>query len=248
MPDLALVMPMAGAGSRFSALGETRPKPLINLGGRPFFTWAVDSVLRAVEVREMVFVVLEAHVREHAIDEAICLRYPSARVVAIDGPTAGAAETAALGVAALSTPGPIAINDCDHAFLAQRLGNLAGALARGGAGGVVGFASDNPAYSFARLASDDATRVVGTVEKQRVGPFAIAGCYLFGGARTFLDALALYRQDCPYPELFISGLYNLLCQQGATVRFQALDFHLSFGTPEELARVTPEALQRLEPT
>jgi dTDP-glucose pyrophosphorylase len=241
MAELALVMPMAGAGSRFSKLGETRPKPLIELGGRPFFAWAVESVRRAAQVREMVFVVLRAHVRDHAIDEEILRLYPDARIVVIEEPTGGAAETAAIGVEALRSEGPIAINDCDHAFLATGLGELAA----GSDGGLVGFASGDPAYSYARLDPLDPTRVLGAVEKRCVGPYAIAGCYLFGGHGTFTDALARYRRDCPYPELFLSGVYNVLCEEGRTVRFQPLDAHLSFGTPEELARVTPGALERL---
>ena len=245
MAELALVMPMAGAGSRFSANGEIRPKPLIELGGHPLFAWAAESVLRTLAVREIVFVVLQAHVREHAIDEAILRRYPDARIVAIAAPTSGAAETAAIGVDALASDGPIAINDCDHAFLAPRLGELAQALDGGDAGALVGFASDNPAYSFVRLEPHDATVVTGTVEKERAGPFAIAGCYLFRNRRTFSEALSQYRRECPYPELFISGLYNVLCGRGARVRFQPLEAHLSFGTPEELARVTPAALRQL---
>jgi dTDP-glucose pyrophosphorylase len=241
MPELALVMPMAGAGSRFSRMGEGRPKPLIEIGGRPFFAWAVESVLRAARVREMVFVVLQGHVRDHALDEAILRRYPDARIVAIEQPTSGAAETAAIGVEALRSEGPIAINDCDHAFRTSGLDELAA----GSDGGLVGFASRNPAYSYARLDPQDPARVVGTVEKQCAGPYAIAGCYLFGDRRTFADALARYRRDCPYPELFLSGLYNVLIDQGGTVRFRALDEHLSFGTPEELAQVEPEALERL---
>jgi NDP-sugar pyrophosphorylase family protein len=244
--ELALIMPMAGRGSRFSAEGERRPKPLIEVAGRPFFWWATQSVLTAAPVRELVFVVLAEHVADHGIDAAILEAYPQARVVAIAEPTAGAAETAAIGVAAHQTVGPLAINDCDHAFSAPGLPALAEALGTGAADAPqVGFASDNPAYSFARLAEDDPTRVLGAVEKQRVGPFAIAGCYLFAHAAVFQDAMARYRDACPYPELFMSGLYDLLCKDGRPVRFQALERHIAFGTPRELAAVSPDALRGL---
>lgn len=245
MADLALVMPMAGRGSRFSARGEARPKPLIPIAGHPFFRWAVESVTRAVPVRERVFVVLREHVAEHGIDVAIRSYYPDARIVAIAEPTSGAAETAAIGIDALGTPGPIAVNDCDHAFAAPRLGSLVDALAMGGAGGLVGFASDNPAYSFVRLDAGDPARVLATVEKQCVGPYAIAGCYLFRDAQVFARALSAYRDACPYPELFLSGVYNVIIDAGEEVRFAPLSGHLSFGTPEEFAAVSPQQLCRL---
>lgn len=119
-PDggLALVMPMAGQGSRFVRAGRTEPKPLIDIAGRPAFWWAAESVRRAVPVREMVFVVLEEHVRTFAIDQAIRDQYHTARIVTVPGVTKGAAESGAVGVAAVGSEGPIAINDCDHAFVA----------------------------------------------------------------------------------------------------------------------------------
>ena len=245
MAELALVMPMAGQGSRFRRAGVAVPKPLIELGGRPFFWWAVESVRRAAPLRELVFVVLAEHVAAFGVDAAIRRFYPEAGIVALDKPTDGAAETAALGVNALATDGPIAINDCDHAFAASNLPALRDALSAGAAGALVGFASADPAYSYAQLAADDPGRVVATVEKQCVGPFAIAGCYLFRDKATFASAHAGYREACPYAELFVSGLYNRLCERGEAVRFQPLDAHIAFGTPEEAARVRPAALAEL---
>ena len=245
MAELSLIMPMAGRGSRFSTAGEPTPKPLVEIAGRPFFWWATESVLRAARVREIVFVVLEEHIAHHGIDRAIGRYYPDARIVVIAEPTSGAAETGAIGVAALTGDGPIAINDCDHAFRAPGLGDLVDALSSGAAGGLVGFASDDPAYSFVRLDAQDPTRVLETVEKQRVGPFAIAGCYLFRDRPTFAAALKRYRETCSYAELFVSGLYNVLCGEGELVRFQPLERHISFGAPSELARVSPEELQGL---
>jgi dTDP-glucose pyrophosphorylase len=242
MRDLALIMPMAGRGSRFLVQGETRPKPLIELCGHPLFYWAAESVLRAARVREKIFVVLDEHVAKFCIDERILAYYPDARIIAIPAPTSGAAESAAIGIEALEQAGPIAINDCDHAFTVRGLGAL---IERDSAGALVGFASTNPAYSFVKLADDDHGSVCSTVEKQCAGPFAIAGCYLFRDQETFVKALTSYRITCPYPELFLSGLYNLLCQEGEKVRFLPLDRHFSFGTPEEFAQASSLGLHQL---
>ena len=71
MTEIALIMPMAGRGSRFRVRGYPVPKPLVDLFGRPFFEWAVESVRRVLHVQEMVFVVLREHIDLFAIDEAI---------------------------------------------------------------------------------------------------------------------------------------------------------------------------------
>lgn len=230
---LALVMPMAGRGSRFTRAGEALPKPLIELSGKPFFWWAAESVRRAAQVEEMVFVVLEEHVRRFAIDEAVRRHYPNARIVALPDVTEGAAQTAALGLAALEGTGPVAVCDSDHAFAWSGAGPLLESLGRGTDAALLCFRSSDPAYSYVDVGPDGA--VAGTVEKRAVSEFAIAGCYLFSSPRIFLDAFAAYRLDCPYDELFVSGVYNRLIASGARVGKQLLTRHVSFGTPEELA-------------
>jgi len=232
MSDLALVMPMAGRGARFRQAGRQVPKPLIDLEGRPLFWWAAQSVCRAATVREMVFVVLEEHVRELGIDEEIRRFFPHATVRVLEEVTSGAAETAAIGVAALTTAGPLAVNDCDHAFFGTSLSPLAARLSARACGALVTFPSSSPAYSYLRL--DEAGRVVGTVEKQVASPFAIAGCYLFADSKALLDLMPRYRQTCRYGELFVSGLYDLMIADGCEIPFAELAHHVSFGTPEEL--------------
>ncbi len=237
---LALVMPMAGRGTRFVRGGESVPKPLINLGGKPFFWWAAHSVLRQTPVGEMVCVVLDDHIADFAIDARIHEYFPQARIVGLPGVTNGAAETAKIGLEALETAGPVAINDSDHAFDAPGLAAVIATLGSGSDAGLLCFASDDPAYSYARL--NEQGGVTGTVEKHVISTHALAGCYLFAGRDIFLDSYAGYARDCPYDELFVSGIYNRLIADGAGVSALMAERHMSFGTPQELARVDVAAL------
>jgi len=230
-------MPMAGRGSRFSRDGIALPKPLIDLEGRPFFWWATESVRRAAPVEALVYVVLEDHVREHEIDRRIREYYPEAEVIALPDVTAGAAETAYLGLAGVKGAGPIAVNDCDHVFLCTGLPAATAELSAGADGGLMCFRSDSPAYSY--IALNERGELTGTVEKQVVSTFAIAGCYLFANPSMFDELYCRYRDLCLYDELFISGLYNLLADDGGRLIKVEADQHCSFGTPEELSRVTP---------
>ena len=236
--DIALLMPMAGRGSQFRGPGHDLPKPLIPLYGRPFFEWAVESVRRVLMVREAVFVVLREHVEAYRIDAEIMARYPKAKIVALETTTSGPAETASFGLAAVSDDVPIAINDCDHAFDGEGLGTLVDAMRDGAAGALVGFRSTNPAYSYVRF--DAAGGVAGTIEKQVASQSAIAGCYFLDRRATFLSAYEAYRAHCPYPELFVSGLYNELIAEGRRVVYRELRRHAPFGTPEDVARLKPE--------
>jgi dTDP-glucose pyrophosphorylase len=232
MTEIALIMPMAGRGSRFRVRGYPVPKPLVDLFGRPFFEWAVESVRRVLHVQEMVFVVLREHIDLFAIDEAIRVRYPEAKIVAISDTTSGAAETAAIGLDAVQGNLPIAINDCDHAFDGRGLEAIVAALRTDAAAAIVGFRSNNPAYSFVHF--DQRGHVAGTAEKQVVSQSAIAGCYFFNCPDTYRKQFNFYRDHCPYPELFVSGLYNNLAARDEKILYQELLKHLPFGTPEEV--------------
>ena len=241
MADIDLVMPMAGRGSRFSRHGFAMPKPLVPLAGKPFYVWAVESVASKVKVRDMVFVVLREHVEAFGIDRDILDRYPAARLVVIDDVTSGAAETASIGIDALDSARPLAINDCDHAFDATGLDATVARLATGeNAAALLGFGSSNAGFSYVKF--DAAGAVVGTIEKSVVSPYAIAGCYLFGTPEMFRMYYDQYRRECQYPELFVSGLYNTLIDAGRTVGFHELRRHVPFGTPEELAVVDAAVL------
>ncbi|MDQ3059742.1 MAG: NTP transferase domain-containing protein [Pseudomonadota bacterium] len=237
---IALVIPAAGRGSRFAKVGENRPKPLLELEGRPFFWWAVESVRRAAELRQLIFVVLQEHVTEFSIDQEIRNYYPDATVIAISGTTGGAAETAKIGIEGLKVPGAVAVNDCDHAFICPGFSGLIKALQGSMEGALMCFRSTDPAYSYLKLGLNH--EVIGTVEKQVASPFAIAGCYLFASSERFHALYDHYRQVCPYRELFLSGMFNLLAQRHSEIGMLELERHCSFGTPEEKTSLSREML------
>ena len=244
MSGVNLVMPMAGRGSRFATKGIPEPKPLIDLGGHPFFWWATESVRRQIPISRVIFVILEEHARDWSLDRRILALYPTAEILAIPEVTSGSAETAALAAARLDSNAPLLINDCDHAFLAPTLPEAIAELRAGTAAGtLVTFRSESPNYSYLQLSSEGT--ITGTVEKQVASPYAIAGCYLFRTSALFLQQYEAYRQNCPYPELFISGIYNQMLGQHLPVTKLVLGDHFAFGTPTEYANVQARLLDSL---
>jgi dTDP-glucose pyrophosphorylase len=241
MREVALVMPMAGRGSRFSTHGSHLPKPLLDLWGRPFFWWATESARRAFPVVEMIFVILREHVEEFAIDRNIREEYPDARFVVIPDVTRGAAESAMIGINALNHDGPLIVNDTDHAFTVVACSGFINRLGNDAAAGLLTFTSNDPAYSYVRL--DDTGNVIGTAEKRVISTNAIAGAYVFADPSSYRRAYEGYVADCAYNELFISGLYDRLLRAGEQVLMAQLDDHISFGTPEELERHGPAPRQ-----
>ena len=232
MKKLHLIMPMGGRGYRFFKDGYSMPKPLIELEGKPFFYWAVQSVSKFVDVEDIRFVVLKEHIEQFNIDKVILEYYPDAIITVIPEVLPGAVLTCMEGVKDLDDECPILFNDCDHMFTCKELYDFcAKAEFSSPDAALLTFPSDEAKFSFVQM--DDKGKIIGTVEKQVVSNLAICGAYYFKDAATFLDAANKYLTRCSYEEFFVSGVYNILAENGAELKAFNTDVHISFGTPEE---------------
>lgn len=231
-PRVSLIMPMAGRGSRFAREGFSCPKPLIDLGGKPFFWWATQSITRSFDVVRLVYIVLEEHIADHAIDRRIRELYPDAHVVALANVTAGALESALQGLDHAVDDGPLIINDCDHCFDADALAATIGAFAQDlPAALLCHFHAVDALYSFAEY--DHAGRLRRTAEKRAISTLAIAGAYWFRSAALLRQYADVYRRQCPYDETFVSGIHNTMVGAGEAIRGVLLKRHLPFGVVSE---------------
>ena len=223
-----LIIPAAGAGSRFSKNGISIPKPLINLSGKPFFYWSVISVAKYCELNSLTFVVLKEHIEKWSIDKEIYRYFPEASIVELDKITSGAAETCYKGLSNINDNYPVLFNDCDNFFMSSELNSYLSENTIDCDAALVTFKSNEDKYSYVEYDSD--RNVVGTVEKKVVSSDAICGAYLFRSAAKFIELYDKYLKDCPYNELFVSGLYN---QKPLNIKIFNSDAHIPFGVPEE---------------
>ena len=236
MNKVHLVMPMAGGGTRFLAHGFDMPKPLIELKGRPFFYWAAESVNHFIDVRDIIFVVLEEHVRDFEIDRVIRVYYPQAKIHVIPDVLNGAVLTCLEGVKEIGDDLPVLFNDCDHAFTSEAFYNYAREAEFDRVdGALLTFKADSAAYSY--VVYDENGGISGTVEKKVASIDAICGAYYFRNCIVFRNAAESYLEGCAYREFYMSGLYNELVKSSRRIMTFPLDEHISYGTPEEYEKV-----------
>lgn len=230
--NVHLVMPMAGAGSRFSAEGYELPKPLLTIEEKPFFFWAVQSVVKFIQIDRLIFIVLKDHVEHFQIDQKIREYYPEAIIEVIPEVLNGPVLTSIEGIKHINDEKPFIINDCDHMFRCDAFNSFcnSGKFERIG-GAVLSFVSDDPKFSFLQV--DKSGNVIATAEKKVISNQAICGVYYFESQSTFRSIVDEYLSNCAYKEYFISGLYNVLINHKKRVTYFTVDFHLPFGTPEE---------------
>ena len=229
---LHLIMPMGGAGSRFFKNGFVMPKPLIQINGRPFLSWATMSIKKYVDIADLTFVVLPEHIDEFHIDQEILKWFPQARIEVIPKLLPGAVMTCLEGLRNIHDDQPVLFNDCDHMFRCSAFNNAITAGDWDFDGALLTFPSDQPQFSYIRYAADGQT-IVGTVEKEVVSNQAICGAYVVRNADVFRQMAEQYLEECSYSEYFVSGIYNVMCREDKIIRNYEVDFHVPFGTPAE---------------
>lgn len=228
---LHLIMPMGGAGTRFCKNGFMIPKPLIEIYKRPFFYWSVMSVMKYIDIADLIFVVLRCHVENNDIDRVIWSYFPNAKIEIIDEVLPGPVFTSLIGIRNICDNHPVLINDCDHMFKCEKLNSIFQKNEFYEDGALLTFQSDNSQFSYVQY--DEMGHVIGTYEKRVVSNQAICGAYLFQSAELFKNIADVYIKNCPYNECFISGMYNIMCRNSYTIRSYCTDYHVEFGTPDE---------------
>ena len=230
--QIHLIMPMAGAGSRFFKNGFVMPKPLIEINDKPFLYWATKSISNFIEVKDITFVVLKQHIEEFQIDKKIKEHFPEANIVIIPEVLNGAVLTCMNGIKEINDDLPIIFNDCDHAFISSKFNSYAnfGNFDELD-GGLLTFESNEPKYSFLQM--DENGNVINTVEKKVVSNHAICGAYYFKNKDLFLDCANEYLDKCNYSEYFVSGVYNIMAEKNKKIANFKCDIHVPFGTPDE---------------
>lgn len=111
--NTTLILPMAGAGSRFSKEGYTIPKPLLDIEGLPMIIQAVECLPKT---SNKIFIGQESHYKQYEIDKKIKEFYPEAKTLGINYITQGQACTTDLAFQHYDIPleNPLLISACDN--------------------------------------------------------------------------------------------------------------------------------------
>jgi dTDP-glucose pyrophosphorylase len=235
-----ILMPMAGLGSRFTAVGESRPKPVIPVHGVAMFRWALASVRMAFPKAQVICVLLEAHRVASRIDLEIQANEPDIEITAVPALTGGSLETCLAGMSLVRQPDqPIVILDCDLTFQGQSYLQQLGAMETGvdnTDGLLISFRSQEPRFSYAEVNAETQT-VIRTSEKNAISDRALIGAYGFAKASRFFDIarqIVAENERSGNGEFYVSAVYNRLLGHGGTVGIVDAEAYWSMGTPEEL--------------
>jgi len=111
--DTTLILPMAGAGSRFTKKNYSKPKPLIDVNGLPMVIQAVNCLPTTTN---KMFICLQSHLDTSNIYDSIKYYYKDSKIYGINEITQGQACTCELGMnmSKFDLEKPILISACDN--------------------------------------------------------------------------------------------------------------------------------------
>jgi HAD superfamily hydrolase (TIGR01509 family) len=226
-----VLIPMAGAGSRFAAAGYTFPKPLIDVNGKPMIQMVVENL--NIDAN-FVFVVQKEHREKYNLDTLLNLIAPNCKVVEVDGLTEGAACTALLAKEYIDSDAPLFFANSDQ-FVEWDSNEFFYKMNETDAdGGIVTFKATHPKWSFAKI--DDNGIVTEVAEKNPISDLATVGFYYWKHGSDFVKyAEQMIANNVRVNnEFYVCPVFNQAIDGGKVIRTFDVPKMWGTGTPEDL--------------
>lgn len=246
-PVRNIVIPMAGAGSRFKAAGFELPKPLIEVNGKPMIAWVLDN-LACVEGRR-IFIVQEEHIDEFGLDKTLEDLSPGCEIVTVKGVTGGAVLSVLAAEAYINSDIPLMIINSDQYLdIGDYLSQIVANLEFRSDGGILCFETKDgdPRWSYADVDwwSGAITEVA---EKKPISNYATTGIYVFKKGSDFVDnAYEMIGKGIKHNgEYYIAPVFNQGIQKGNKYVIDLIDktlFH-GLGDPQSLVNFLNKELK-----
>lgn len=228
---LNVLIPMAGAGSRFEKAGYTFPKPLIDVNGKPMIQLVVENL--NIDAN-FIYVVQKSHREKYNLDTLLNLITPNCKIVEVDGITEGAACTALMAKEFINNSNPLFFANSDQ-FVEWDSNEFMYKMNESNCdGGIVTFNSTHPKWSFAKI--NDKGYVTEVAEKNPISDLATVGFYYWKKGSSFVKyAEEMIKKDIRVNgEFYVCPVFNTAITHYQAIRTFNVDKMWGIGTPEDL--------------
>ena len=226
-----VLIPMAGAGSRFANAGYTFPKPLIEVNGKPMIQVVVENL--NVDAH-FIFLVQKEHYEKYNLKQLLNLIAPGCDIIQVDGLTEGAACTTLLAKDLINSEEPLLMansdqfvewnsNECLYAFTADSID-----------GGIVTFKATHPKWSFAKVGDDGLVSEV--AEKNPISDNATVGIYYWKKGSDYVKYAEqmIEKNIRTNNEFYVCPVFNEAIGDNKKIRVKNIEKMWGIGTPEDL--------------
>ena len=226
-----VLIPMAGAGSRFAQAGYTFPKPLIEVNGKPMIQVVVENL--NIEAN-YTFIVQEEHYQKYNLRYLLNLIVPNCNIIQVNGITEGAACTTLLAKEYINNDDPLIIansdqyvewnsNECLYAFNADGID-----------AGIITFESTHPKWSYVKL--NDEGFVSEVAEKKPISNEATVGIYFWKKGSDYVKytETMINNNIRVNNEFYVCPVFNEAITDNKKIRVKRINKMWGIGTPEDL--------------
>lgn len=236
---MQIVIPMAGAGSRFISEGYTTPKPLIEVSGKPMVVQAVKSLPHA---DKYIFILRKEQEKE--IVPVLQKEFHPIECIAIDYLTEGQAATCLLASSLLNMREPVIIGACDNGMVydTKKLHDLIQNPSIDAA--IFTFRNQptvkrNPQmYGWVRTVGNRATEIKckSPLSDTPIHDHAIVGAFYFRTAHLMVNAIErmMKKNIRINNEFYLDVAMNEMIAQNNTVVVFEIEKYICWGTPNDL--------------
>ena len=228
---LNVLIPMAGAGSRFEKAGYTFPKPLIEVNKKPMIQVVIENLNIDANY---IFVVQQEHRIKYNLDTLLNLIAPGCKIVETQGITEGAACTALLASEFIDNEAPLFFANSDQ-FVDWNSNEFMYKMNESEAdGGIVVFEATHPKWSFAEI--DKNNFIVRVAEKDPISTNATVGFYYWKNGSDFVKyANQMILNDIRVNnEFYVCPVFNEAIKDNKKIISFKADSMWGLGTPEDL--------------
>jgi len=229
--NLNVLIPMAGAGSRFEKAGYTFPKPLIDVNGEPMIKVVSENL--NIDAN-FIYIVQKSHREKYNLDTLLNLITPNCKIVEVDGITEGAACTTLLAKEFIDNEQPLIMANSDQ-FIEWDSNEFMYKMNETDAdGGIVTFTSTHPKWSFAKI--DENGFVTEVAEKNPISDIATVGVYFWKHGSDYVKyAEEMINKNIRINnEFYVCPVFNQAIDDCKKIRTFNIEKMWGIGTPEDL--------------
>lgn len=230
---MKILIPMAGAGSRFAKENYTFPKPLIDVEGKPM----IQAVVENLDFNcEYIFLVRKEHVEKYEglLDTLGRITNQKYKHVIVDGLTEGAACTALLAEELINCDDDLLIANSDQIIEYSRENFISFKNMTKVDGVAYTFNAVHPKWSFVKTNSRG--YITEVAEKKPISNIATCGIYWYRRGCDFVKYAKqmIENKRKVNNEYYVAPVYNEMIADGKTVVPFYVNKMWGIGTPEDL--------------
>jgi HAD superfamily hydrolase (TIGR01509 family) len=229
--SMNILIPMAGAGSRFEKAGYTFPKPLIEVNGKPMIQVVVNNLNFD---SKHIFITQKQHRIKYNLDSLLNLISPECSIIDVDGVTEGAACTTLLAKELINNDNPLIIANSDQ-FVDWNPSEFMYKMQEQNVdAGILTFKSNHPKWSYAKI--DEYGYVTEVAEKNPISDIATVGIYYWKRGRDYVRfaEMMIEKNIRSNNEFYVCPVFNQAIEHGLKVKTFNIEKMFGLGTPEDL--------------